>query len=189
MVEKQTLGDVEFLESLKPEVIDILAELGNKVKRLVQKRKDIAFIEEKLKEAKKEEATMSNEEIPTLLLSRGLSSIRLDTGEKIDIIEKLFVGVPKDKTKRSVIFKFLVENEGKYLIKKELTVEEPEEHIIEYLRKKGIPFVNELNVNTNSFRAFLSAKLGMKKGSLPTMELHEIPKEANPFILKETKIS
>lgn len=186
---KQTIGDTDFLESLKPDVIDILEELGNKVNALLNKRKEIAFMEEKLEEANKKEKELSEDEIPMLLLSRGLSSIKLKTGEKVEIIEKLAAGIPKkDKLKRAAIFKWLIENKGAYLVKKELIVDEPEDSIINFLREKGIPFSNELNVNTNSFKAFLSDKLGMKKGSLQTLELSEIPKEANPYIYKKTDI-
>ena len=68
-------------------------------------------------------------------------------------------------------------------------MEEPEKHIIVYLREKAVPFESKLTVNTNSFKAFLSEKLGMKKGSLQTLEIQDVPKEANPFIYKETKLS
>lgn len=186
---EETLGDMSFLESLKPDVIDILKELGNKLNKLLKTRHEIGFIEEKLKEMKKEERELSGEEIPNLLLGRGLSSIKLETGERVEILEKLAVSVPKDRTKRSIIFTWLVENGGNYLIKKELKVEEPEDSIIEYLKFHGIPFTNELGMNTNSLKAFLNDKLGMKKGSLQVIEISDIPKEINPFIFRETKIT
>ena len=183
------MEETNFLENQEP-TEDILSQLGDKVKDLVAKRKDIAFLDDKIKEAKKEEKVLSSESIPDLLFSCGLSSINLDTGEKITVIEKLTVSMPKkDTVKRQIIFKWLIEIGGKYLIKKELKIEEPEKHVITYLRDKGIPFENVLAVNTNSLRAFLSDKLGMKKGSLQTLEIQDVPREANPFIYKETKLS
>ena len=82
----------------------------------------------------------------------------------------------------------MIENGGDNLIIQELKVEEPELSLFEYLQEEGIPFFNEHKVNTNSFKAFLNAKLGLKKGSLQELEISDIPKEVNPFIYKETKI-
>ena len=188
-MQPKTLGDASFLESLKPDVTDILKELKSKIDKLVKIRKDIKFMEDKLAKANKDEASLSSEDIPNLLLSRGLSELKLDSGEKIIIKEKLFASVPKEQGKQKIVISWLIENGGAYLVKKELKVEDPEEHILNYLKEQGIGFSNELSVNTNSFRAFLNEKLGMKKGSLPVMEIGEIPKQANPFIHKETKIS
>ena len=182
------MSDTSFLDDVDQGIDDILAELGSKVKSLLDKRQEIAFMEDKLKEAKKEEATLSGEEIPQLLLSRGISEIKLDTGEKVEVVEKLAASMPKDPKKRQAIFTWLAENRGSHLIKQELKVEEPEAHIIAYLRGKGIPFDNEMSVNTNSFKAFLSAELGMKKGSLQSIELADIPREANPYVFKRTNI-
>jgi len=183
------LEDLSFLENQEPN-LDTLSKLGEKVKELIDKRKAIDFLDAKLKEAKADEFILSGETIPTLLLSCGLTSLILDTGEKITVKEKLAVTMPKkDIKKRQVVFKWLIEIGGEYLIKKELTVEEPEKHIVDYLREKAIPFENKLNVNTNSLKAFLAEKLGMKKGSLQTLEIQDVPKETSPFIYKETKLS
>ena len=182
------MSDTDFLEG-KQKVDDILTELSEKVTRLIQKRKDIDFTEDKLKEMAKQEKELSQEEIPQLLLSRGLSSISLATGEKIDIVEKLTASVPKkNEENKSIVLKWLIENGGANLIKQELKVEEPEKAIIDFLQEEGIPFTNLPSVNANSFKAFLNAKLGLKKGSLQELELSDIPKEANPYVYKETKI-
>ncbi len=181
------MSDTSFMEG-KEKGDDILVELSGKVTSLIQKRKDISFAEEKLKEIIRQERILSREEIPQLLLSRGLSSITLETGEKIDIIEKFTAVIPKDETKRSLVLKWLIKNGGDNLIVQELKIEEPELSLFEYLQEEGIPFFNEHKVNTNSFKAFLNAKLGLKKGSLQELEINDIPKEVNPFIYKETKI-
>ena len=181
------MSDTSFMEG-QEKIDDILLELGQKVESLIKKRKDISFIEDQLKEMTESERVLSREEIPQLLLSRGLSSITLQTGEKIDIIEKLTAAIPKDSVKRSLVLKWLINNGGDNLITQELKIEEPELKLIEYLQEEGIPFFNNHVVNTNSFKAFLNAKLGLKKGSLQELEIADIPKEANPFIYRETKI-
>ena len=184
------MESVNFLEE-EPKVMGgiVLKELSEKVTKLIQKRKDINFAEDKLKEIKKEEEELSRQAIPQLLLSCGLSSISLSSGEKIEIIEKLTVSIPKkDEENRKKVMKWLIKIGGANLIKQELKVEEPEQSIINFLQKEGIPFMNLHSVNARSFTAFLNAKLGMKKGSLQELELADIPKEVNPFVYKETKI-
>ncbi len=178
----------EFLDNIDTDIDDILAELGEKVHSLRDKRQEIVFAEEKLKELKQEETGLSQEEIPQILLSRGLSSIKLSTGEKVDIVEILAASMPKDPKKKSTVMTWLVKNQGEHLIKRELTVEEPEEKIVQFLRREGIPYLNELKVNTNSFKAFLRQGLGMKKGSLQVLEIGDIPKECNPYVFKRTDI-
>jgi len=183
------LEDLNFLENQDPNE-DTLSKLGEKVKELIDKRKAVGFLDIKLKEAKSEEKILSGETIPDLLLGCGLTSLILDTGEKITVNEKLAVTMPKkDIRKRQVVFKWLIEIGGEHLIKKELIVEEAEKHIVDYLREKAVPFENKLNVNTNSLKAFLAEKLGMKKGSLQTLEIQDVPRETSPFIYKETKLS
>ena len=177
---------MEFLDDVPMD--DILVELGEKVQALLASRKQLEFLADKMKEEAEKEKALSQEEIPNLVLSRGLSEIKLATGEKVIITEGLFCGVPKDPIKKRIVLKWLSKNQGEHLIKREVTVEEPEEHILKYLKDKGIPFIDQMNVNTGSLKAFLSAQLGMKKGSLQVIELGEIPSEANPFVLKKTKI-
>lgn len=180
--------ELSFLEEDHTVVDDTLKELGEKIQSLLEVRQKIAFLEDKVSEAEAEEKALSGEEIPTILLSRGLSSIRLATGEKVEIKESVYASVPKDLIKRKSVLKWLSENEGEYLIKRELVVEDPEAHLVDYLRKQHVLFEQRLSVNTNSFKAYLSSNLGMKKGSLQTMELGDIPQEANPFIAKKTII-
>jgi len=182
------MSDINFLEG-EQKVDDILVELSEKVTKLIQKRKDINFVEDKLKEMAKQEKELSQESIPQLLLSRGLSSITLGSGEKIEIVEKLTASIPKrNEGNKSKVLKWLIENGGANLIKQELKIEEPEKLIVDFLQEQGIPFTNLPSVNANSFKAFLNAKLGLKKGSLQELELSDIPKEANPYVYKETKI-
>ncbi len=182
------MSETDFLER-EEKVDDILEELSSKVNKLIEIRKDIVFKEEMVKGEKERERVLSREEIPQLLLSRGLSVIYLSTGERIDIVEKLTASIPKKNIEdRSKVLKWLIENGGSNLVVKELKVEEAEELVIDFLQEKGIPFTNAPSVNANSFKAFLNAKLGLKKGSLQEIELGDIPKEANPYLYKETKI-
>jgi hypothetical protein len=122
------------------------------------------------------------------LLAQGLLSIELETGDKVRIDEKLYASVPKDPKNKRLVINWLIEQNGQYLIKREVSIEEPEKWILDLLQEKDVPHDEKHTVNTNSFKAFIRAKLGLKKGSLQEIEIGDIPKEANTFIRKETVI-
>ena len=181
------MPDLNYLEE-KDEDIDSLEELAVLVEKLVAKRKNIEFLEEQLTVAKKFERLLSQEEIPSLLLKNNLTSITLESGEQITIIENLRVSLPKNSLNRSVVLKWLIENGGENMIKKELVIDEPEEHIKQYLKKCGVPFIASQDIHAQTLKAFFKSKLGIAKGSLQEIEISDVPKEANLFVFKETKI-
>lgn len=180
--------DLSFLETPAEVTDDVLKELSGKIESLQGVRQELDFLEEQMKELQKRERALSMEEIPELLLSRGLSEVKLESGAKVAIKENLSANVPKNPLARNKVLRWLQEHNGEDLIKQELKVEEPELHVIEYLKTKGVVFSNELNVNTNSFKAFLREQLGMKKGSLQRIEIGDIPKEASPYVYRDTII-
>ena len=181
------MGKLDFLED--QEEMDSMEELSILVVALIGKRKSIDMLEEQLKNEKEMEKKLSQEEIPSVLLEKGVTSITLESGEKVTIIEDIFITVPKeDRAKRSIVLKWLIKIGGENLIKKEMKIEEPEEHIIQYLRKNKIPYVNSQTVHAGSLKAFLKGKLGITKGSLQEIEVGEVPKEANLFVFNKTKI-
>lgn len=167
---------------------DILADLGALILELISTRKDIDFAELQLKGLNEKEEGLSREEIPQLLLERGLTSITMDTGEKVSIDEKIHVTLPKDPSRRRTVLAWLINQGGEHLIKKELKVEEPERKVVDFLIKNGIPHVTEETIHSASLKAFIQAKLGIAKGSLQEIEVGEVPKEANLFVYNETKI-
>ena len=85
------LNDIEIKEDE-----DSLKQVSRYAFELNDLRKQINLAEERLKELKKNELKLSNEEIPDLLLSMGLTSISLETGEKITIEENIRVSLPKN---------------------------------------------------------------------------------------------
>ncbi len=180
--------DFKFLEGKDSPATDVLKEISRAVNALLNVRKDIDQLEEQLKVIKKDEVQLSQEEVPNLLLERGLTSITLESGEKIEISEDLHASLSKDPTKRKIVLKWLVKNGGAGMIKEELTVEEPEKSLLDYLVEEEIPFAKIFDVHHSSLRAFLKSKLGITKGSLQEIEIGDIPKEANIFVFKKTKI-
>jgi len=180
--------DLDFLEPNDTMERDVLTDLSHLAQELVTTRKDINLIEESLKLAKELERKLSQEDIPNLLLQRGLMSITLDTGEKIEVAEDVTASLPKDFIKRKIVLRWLIKNGGGPLIKEELRVEEPEKALMQYLEEMDIPYENIRDVHHSTFKAFFRSKLGITKGSLQEIEVGDVPKEVNLFVFKKTKI-
>jgi len=180
----------DFLENVRDiQDEDSLRQVSRYAFELSSLRKRIDLAEEKLKELKKEELKLSNEEIPDLLLSMGLTSISLDSGEKITIEENLHVSLPKkDLAKKRIVLIWIIENGGADMIKKELIIDEPEKKIIDYLKETHIPFKQQQGIHPSTLKAFFKSKLGITKGSLQEIEVGDVPEEANLYVYKETKI-
>jgi len=180
--------DFKFLEGKDSPATDVLKEISRAVNSLIDVRKDIDHMEEQLKLLKKDEVQLSQEEVPNLLLERGLTSITLESGEKIEIGDDLHTSLPKDPINRKIVLRWLINNGGSGMIREELKIEEPEKSLITYLLKQDIPFERVRDIHNATLRAFFKSKLGMTKGSLQEVEVGDIPKEANVFVFKKTKI-
>ncbi len=165
-----------------------LEHLGAMIETLEIVQETIETMEAELKKANERERLLSREQIPDLLLSRGLSEIKTADGKKVIVKEKIACGVPKDPVKKKTVLLWIVENGGSSIIDKILTVEDPEQRLKDQLLQAGVPFKNEASVHYMRFRSFLSEKLGLKKGSLAEIEPTDVPVEANLFIYKETTI-
>lgn len=188
LLEVRLTSNLSFLEKEAEENAEVLDEIVTACKQLTETRETIAFLQAQLETQKKIEEELSSETIPNLLLAQGLLSIELDTGDKVRIDEKLYASVPKDPKNKRIVVNWLIKQNGQYLIKREVSIEEPEKWILDLLNEKDVPHAERHTINTNSFKAFIRAKLGLKKGSLQEIELSDIPREANTFIRKETII-
>jgi len=180
--------DFKFLEGKDSPATDVLKEISTAVNILIDIRKDIDHMEDQLKDLKKDETQLSQEDVPNLLLERGLTSITLESGEKIEISEDLHTSLPKDPIKRKVVLRWLINNGGSGMIKEEVKIEEPEKSLIDYLIEEDIPFERIHDIHNSTLRAFFKSKLGISKGSLQEIEIGDIPKEASIFVFKKTKI-
>ena len=183
-------NELDFLEKDTQNVeLKTIELLGGKCRLLKEKRKEINQAEMHLSELKKQEETLSREEIPDLLLQTGLTEIKLESGERVEIKEKIACSLPKKDTgKRKIVLNFIIEQGGEHIIKRKLSVEEPEEFIITFLQEKRIPYSDIKDIHASTLKAWFSEKLGIKKNSLQELELQDIPKEANVFVYKETNI-
>lgn len=183
------MSDTSFLEDAAEGMQSgDLEKLGAMLTLLANKEERVAELTNELKQLEKEVRGLSREEIPDFLLSRGLRDLTLEDGTRVEVKEKVSVRLPKDPVKKNIVLKWLIEQGGGNLIDQKLTVDDPEQDIIDYCKKQGIPFNQDRNVHFARFKSFVSSKLGLTKGSLPEIEASDIPKEANLYVYKETKL-
>ena len=166
-----------------------ISKLSEKIKLLNQVRKEIEDKEYELKKLKDIEKGISGEDIPQFLSKFGIDSIKLDNGAQVTIEEKINVSLPKkDVIKRNNLMKWISENGGAGIIKDTLTMFDPENSIIEKVKELGVSFERKKDIHASTLKAFFKEILGLKKNTIQKVEISEIPKEANLYIYKETKI-
>lgn len=184
------MSDVSFLEGQTSQVDETeLTKLSALVTRLKEKRKAIVEAERLLNDLEKEERVLSREEIPDFLQSKGFTLLKMDDGSVVEIKEKLSAKLPsKDPVKKMMVLKWVIKNQGENIIDNNMIISDPEESIKQYMDTQGIPYELKQDIHHSRFRSFLANKLGLTKGSLPEIEITDIPAEASPFLYKETII-
>jgi hypothetical protein len=180
--------NVDFLNDVNEDPKD-LKQLSKLCKDLSEHRELIAATEMQLSELKDKERKLSQEAIPDLLLTNGLSALTLDDGSKVELKESLKVALPKtDNFKRAKAFQWITNNGGSDIIKDAITINEPEQDTINLLNENDIPYAAKRDIHHSTLKAWVSRKLGITKNSLQEINISDIPKELNVFIYKETKI-
>jgi hypothetical protein len=186
-MDKQNV-DVDFLNDVEPDLTD-LKQLSSLCKDLKAQRELIAGVEQHLEELKEKERKLSQDEIPNLLLSKGIEGLTLDDGSKVEIKEALKVSLPKtDIVKKGRALQWITNNGGADIIKNEVTIREPDQKTVNLLNENDIPYVAKNDIHASTLKAWFSRKLGITKNSMQEIDLCDIPKEINAFMYKETKI-
>ncbi len=186
--------DEDFLSEQPKEVTEIEGlldqEVMEEVLKLINLDIDIATQESKLSAIKAERLRIGSTVIPEMFQKKKWSMMKMKNGMKIEITEDISVSVPaKDLEKRKLALDWLKANEGASLIAKEVALGEWSEEKVSKLQVLGLTYLVQESVNTNSLRSWIKGKLGMKKNSIPTLALSEIPPFLSPFLIKDTKIS
>ncbi len=128
-------GLPSFIDEADSNIEDSLAELQSLVGAYKAYEELVKQKEEDLKKAKDAFNRVAQEEIPNLLLSKGFSSIKLDTGEKIDIRDSLNVTI-KDE---HAFFQWLKERGEDDIIKTIISLDRMPSGML----KKLYDFLNE----------------------------------------------
>jgi hypothetical protein len=152
----------DFLKDNKEEITnDTLQVLAQLVNRLEEKEDLLEQKEKELEELKKSRDMLSQVDIPELLLSKGLSEIRLANGTKVIIKEDSAVTI-KDKEK----FYIYLKNNGEDDIIKltfafDRMASEMIEKLFEYLNSNSYKYKSENNIHYQTQAKYFRTKLGI----------------------------
>jgi hypothetical protein len=181
---------LDALSNVKKETTDsVLIEISTQCLKLKVLRKHLEDIEKEESELKKEELELSRRIIPELLQKNGIDSIRLISGEVVEIREDLSVTIPKeDYLKRKQAFQYIESLEGgKDIIKEKLTIDDYTDEIKSILQSKNVAFSENKDIHYQTLKSFFKDMLGMKKNTPAKIEFSNVPDCLIVYRYKETK--
>lgn len=140
------------------QVLKHLADMGEQLKKL--KEKQLAA-EAAAEAAKKEFEHYANVIIPSEMHSCGINSISLASGGSLSIKHNFYCQPNKNPTDRAIIAKWLREHNGAHIVEHDATVSAAD---MKCLEQQGIPFVENISVNTQKLKSFLKDGIGATSG-------------------------
>ncbi len=135
------------------------SELKDAMDELLRRKRVLEDCEYALEKAKKSYDDYNKKVVAELMHNNGLEEVRLSSGITAQVKTKTYASV--NRTKMEEVAKWLEENDGSHLLKKDITVGDSYEQLLQTM---DIPFKKNLNVNTTSLKAFLLDKMGQKGG-------------------------
>jgi hypothetical protein len=183
MSEELNLESVDQ-EMMGGDKLDLLASLAKAYKKLED---EINFAEEELKLKKKDLESISREKIPSILNSTGMSEIRLSSGEKIKITDKVHASIT-DKN-YTLAYRNMVNAEGgdehaegliDSLFKAQLVIEDMSEKTRTILIDNDIAYEEKRSIHTQTLGKYCRERLESGK---------DIPEGISVFQYQETKIT
>ena len=180
MSEESLFGDVQ------PEIEDKLEALSKLVEEHKVLETIIESMEKELSNKKKELEHVSRELIPSILNSTGLSEIRLASGEKLEVEDKLQASI-SDKNYMPA-YRNMIQAEGgndeaqkriDALFKSKVILEDASE-ILDVLLENDIPYEMKRSIHPQTLKKYCKSRLEEGK---------TIPEGISVFQYQETKIS
>ncbi len=188
------MSDCDFLNDapVADEGSVLEAELGRYVAELLDAQRLVAEAEQLLKEREKVLRKLDEEVLPDIMTRANIDMIGTAYGNLV-LKEDLKARIPSDPFARERALEWLREHNAEALIKSEVVISETEdqkisEELIDSLRRMGLSFSKSEAVNTNSLAAFFRELLGIKKGSIATMQSDEIPPEFSLYRYRKVSL-
>lgn len=188
MAKKKTASsDLSFLEkdAGAPIAFD---EVMAMVSRLEKVEEKIEKAEAALKQLQEVRDDLAKNVIPMYLDQHGVTDLTLADGKRLSIKEDLFARLPEDPFVREEALSWLTDHGGGAKIVDEVSIDSPQEELLETLNAKGVPYNRRKTVNGNSLQAFFREGTGLKKGSVALFAIEDVPKYFNLFLKREAKI-
>jgi hypothetical protein len=144
--------------------LELLAGLAERQKELEGK---ISERQAEIKDLEAQVREISWNQIPELLDSLNMESFKLKDGSEIKVTAKLRLSIPKDPDRLAEVIKWIIENDGEYLIKEEFGFKfdkgqgDAANQFAAYCEKYPgrLNMAHSEGVETNSVKAFLKNKL------------------------------
>ena len=186
----------DFMEGVV-EPIDSLAELKEKVDYSIQLSEEVAELTEKLSKTKKILRKINEEDIPNIMLARGITKITLDTGETVTVKQDLSATI----LDKEDFFKFLDQHDAKELVKLKLSMEKMPDRLMDvlfdFLDKNEYQYNAEKDVAAQTRLKFLreltgvglsDKELGIKLADGRCIPIDALPDCIKVFVYYKTKI-
>jgi len=186
----------DFMEGVV-EPIDSLAELKEKVDYSIQLSEEVAELTEKLSKTKKILRKINEEDIPNIMLARGITKITLDTGETVTVKQDLSATI----LDKEGFFKFLDQHDAKELVKLKLSMEKMPDRLMDvlfdFLDNNEYQYSAEKDVAAQTRLKFLrelcgiglsDKELGVKLADGRCIPIDALPDCIKAFVYYKTKI-
>jgi len=149
--------------------------------------KEIEEVGRALSQRKEQLEKISREYIPSLLTSVGLSEIRLSSGEKVKVEDKIKASI----TNKNIEFAYvsMIKEEGgddlakeviDSLFKDQILLDEVSEELIDFLLEEEIPYESKKSIHPQTLKKYCSERLNSGKN---------IPDGISVYQYQETKIT
>jgi len=182
------MSEGTIFDELEQEVDEsVLSELSRLTKKQLKLEKDIEKIEEDLKARKKELEEVSRVLIPSILNTSGLSEVRLASGEKLQVQDKLNASIA-DKN-YTLAYRNMVNAEGgdahatelvDSLFKSQIVIDGNDERVLNLLLDNDVVYDSKYSIHPQTLKKYCRERL--EQGKL-------IPEGISVFQYQETKIT
>lgn len=168
---------------MEEDALKKLQELCDKFQEL---KFEIEKQESKLENSKRELENVSRNLIPPLLNDYGLSEVRLISGEKVIVSDKIKASISAENSMSA--YKNMIKEEGgdqageesvDSLFKKQLVIEDQLDRAMKLLLQKQIPYDQKMSIHHQTLSKY--CRLRLEEGK-------EIPKGISVFQYQETSI-
>lgn len=149
---------------------DSLWKLSCEAQRLLSLKDTLKQNIEEVKKTEKIIEAISREVIPNLMTSVGLSSFTLNTGETIEVKEKIFPNITKNN--KTVAYRNMVNAEGedeeaekriRALFKSKIILddldEDSEEQVLDLLMEHNLPYNLDMNIHPQTLKKYCRERL------------------------------
>lgn len=152
--------DYDYLniEDNDKQVLSHLSKMGEQLKQLKQ---EMLEAEAAFDAAKKKYEHYANVVIPSEMHSCGVNSISLASGGSLSLKHNFYCQPNKNAEDRRKIVEWLRDHNGGHIVEHDATVSADD---FKELEDSGIPFVENVSVNTQKLKSFLKDGIGATTG-------------------------